>query len=65
VYGLSSGTQALPSKALMMGAPSVSASWISSSVQSSAPRPARIAIFLPALRTSAAFMMSMSAGAIE
>ena len=47
VYGLSSGTQALPSSALMIGAPSVSANASSSSPASSAPRPARMATFFP------------------
>ena len=50
VYGLSSGTAALPSSALTIGAPSRSAIAASSSRAPSAPRPARIATFLPAFR---------------
>ena len=38
----------------MIGAPRRSANWVSSSVALSAPRPARIAVFLPAFRISAA-----------
>ena len=54
VYGLSSGTAALPSSALTIGAPSVSASCSSSSPASSAPRPARMTIFFPRSGSSAA-----------
>ena len=42
VYGLSSGTQPLPSSGLTIGAPSSSAACSSSSVASSAPWPARM-----------------------
>src|ERR1700735_4173105 len=54
VNGLSSGNTALPSSALATGAPSVSASWVSSSRAHSAPCPAKTATRDPALRTAAA-----------
>ena len=42
VYGLSSGTQALPNSGLMIGAARISASCSSSSVAPNAPRPAKM-----------------------
>jgi hypothetical protein len=53
VYGLSSGTAALPSNAFTIGAARRSAIPSSASVARSAPWVARIAIFVPQLRTSA------------
>lgn len=61
-YGLSSGTAAFPSKALMIGAPSVSASYSNSCVACKAPCPTRIAIFFPRFRMSAACSNSTRAG---
>ena len=62
VYGLSSGTAALPSNALIIGAPSTSASCSSSAVACSAPRPARIATLFPSFRTCAALSRSSGVG---
>ena len=49
VYGESSGTTALPSRALTIGAASVSATCSSSSPAPSAPWPARMTVFFPPL----------------
>ena len=54
VYGLSSGTHDLPSRALTIGAPENFRNLLQLYAGVSAPRPARIAIFLPAFRRSAA-----------
>ena len=61
-YGMSSGTAALPRRALAMPAPRVSATASSSSVASSAPAPTSIATFFPAFKTSAALWSSSSVG---
>ena len=60
--GRSSGTTALPSSALAIPAPSRSATSSTSSEAPSAPAPTSMATFLPALRTSAAFLRSSSVG---
>ena len=62
VYGLSSGTLALPSRGLTIGAARSSAARSSASVAPSAPPPARIATLPPALSTSAARPRSSSDG---
>jgi hypothetical protein len=60
--GRSSGTAALPRSAFAMPAPRSSAVSMSSSVACSAPAPARMATFLPALRISAAFSSAELSG---
>jgi hypothetical protein len=62
VYGLSSGTLALPSSGLTIGAASRSAASSSASVAASAPPPARIATLRPAFSTSAARWRSPGEG---
>ena len=62
ITGLSSGTAALPSSGLTIGAPSSSAVRSSASVAPSAPRPASTTIFFPAFRISAARSRSPSPG---
>ncbi len=62
VYGLSSGTAALPSKAFTIGAPKASATCSSSSVACRAPRPARMTTLRPAFSTPAARASSASSG---
>ncbi len=61
-YGLSSGNTALPSRALATGAASFSAACVTASRACKAPRPVRMATFLPALRMSAAFCSSSRDG---
>ena len=58
VNGLSSGTQSLPSCALMIGAPSLSAVSSSSAPAPRAPAPARIATFALPPSVSAARLSS-------
>jgi hypothetical protein len=60
--GTSSGTTALPSRALAMPAPSRSAVAITSSVAPSAPAPTSIATRSPALSTVAARRSAASSG---
>ena len=62
VKGESSGSTSFPSSAFAIGAFSTRASCSSSAAAPRAPEPATMAIFLPALRTSAARFKSSGSG---
>src|SRR3954447_16718420 len=62
VYGESSGTTALPSSALTIGAPRMSATCSSSSPAPIAPCPASMTGFLPPLSSDAALLSDSACG---
>ena len=65
VYGLRSGSTALPNNALITGPATTSASCSTSCLASKQPRPTRIATFLPRLMISDACSSNCVSGGLD